>query len=235
MHSLGQNGAGWGKAEADSATGEEGAESEKTTSHGGVKGPGEMKERNASDAGASGGEKKKSGEAGNQAGGTGGLRLVGMTEVEGDIASVDFRQQVAGPLEITGLPRTKEGGFVSELAFRNVVYPSVNPKVAEGGPIGHKTRLSPPLSRLRRGDKDGASIMGGVVGRGEGVQRALGPLASRALACRGLRSFFPRLGTNRRERRGRRGAKMRHGKGGRRGGRSGDIRRKVQGTRRGRG
>ena len=182
MHSLGQNGAGWGKAEADSATSGEGAESEKLTSHGGVRGPGELKERNASDAGASGCERKGAEERavkpGNQ-----GLRLVGVTEVEGDIAGVDFHQQMAGPLEITGLPRTKEGGFVSELTFLNVVYPSANPKIAEGGPIGHKTRLSPPLAGLRRGDKDGASVMGRVVGRGEGVQRAFGPLASRAPAC----------------------------------------------------
>ena len=38
-----QEEAGWGKAEADSATGREGAECEKITSHSGGKGPGGVK------------------------------------------------------------------------------------------------------------------------------------------------------------------------------------------------
>ena len=72
--------------------------------------------------------------------------------------------------------RTKEGGFVSklaQLAFFSVIYPSADPKVAEGSPIGHETGLGPPLPRLRREDKDGTGVKGGVVRRGEGVQRAL--------------------------------------------------------------
>ena len=131
--------------------------------------------------------------------------------------------------------RTKEGSFVSKLAFLSCVYPSANPKVMEGGLIGYKTGLSPLLSRLRGGDKDGVGIMGGVVRRGEGVQRALVPLTSGALACRGLRLLFLHLGTSRREGRGQGGARMRHGKGGHHGVGSGDSRCKVQGTGRGRG
>ena len=57
-----QEGAGWGKAEADLATGGEGAKCEKLTSHGGGRGPGGEKERSASDAGVSGGK----GETGQQ-------------------------------------------------------------------------------------------------------------------------------------------------------------------------
>ena len=110
-----------------------------------------------------------------------------MTEVKGHEARVGFVYYAKSPIEITRLPRTKEGGFVSKLGFLNGIYSSVNPKVAEGGPVGHETGLSPSLARLRRGDKDGTSVMEGVVRRGEGVQRALpSEVASRALACRGL-------------------------------------------------
>ena len=55
------------------------------------------------------------------------------------------------------------------------VNPSANLKVAEGSLIDLKTRLSPLLPWLQRGDKDGASIMGGVIEGGKGVQRALQP------------------------------------------------------------
>ena len=126
-----------------------------------------------------------------------------MTEVKGHETRVGFVYHAKSPIEITRLPRTKEGSFVSKLGFLNGIYPSTNPKVAEGGPVGHKTRLSPLLARLQRGDKDGASVVGGIVGRGEGVQRALLPrFASSAPACRGLQSLFLRLRTGRREGRG---------------------------------
>ena len=49
---------------------------------------------------------------------------------------------------IARLLGTKGGGFVSKFTLFSCVYPSVNPKVVEGGPIGHKTGLSLPLSRL---------------------------------------------------------------------------------------
>ena len=86
-------------------------------------------------------------------------------------------QHAEAPLQIAGLPRTKEGGiveFVTKLTLLSVVYPSTNPKVAEGSPIGYKTGLSPPLPRFRRGDKDGASVVWGIVRGGEGVQWAFG-------------------------------------------------------------
>ena len=51
-------------------------------------------------------------------------------------------------LHITRLLRTKEGSFVSKLMLLSRVYPSMNPKVAEDSPIGHKTGLSLLLSRL---------------------------------------------------------------------------------------
>ena len=83
--------------------------------------------------------------------------------MEGHEARVSCRQHAEGPIQITRLPRTKEVGFVSKLAFLSGVYPGANPKVTEGGPVGHKTGLSPLLPGLRRGDKDGASIMGRVI------------------------------------------------------------------------
>ena len=134
---------------------------------------------------------------------TGGVRL--LTGFKGVGEADGLLQHAESPFHISGLPGTMEGGivkFITQPAFFSIVYPSANPKVAEGGPIGHKTGLSPSLPRLRRGDKDGTSVVGGVVRRGEGVQRAFGPLASSALACRGLRSLFPHLRTNRRERGG---------------------------------
>jgi len=67
------------------------------------------------------------------------------------------------------------GGIFSKCELLSSVYPGANMKVVEGRPIGDKTGLSPPLARLRGGDKDGASISGGVVGGGEGVQRAFPP------------------------------------------------------------
>ena len=84
---------------------------------------------------------------------------------------------------IAGLLRTKEGGFISKFVLFSHIYPSANPKVTEGSPIGHKTGLSPLLPRLRRGDKDGLSVMRGIVRGGEGVQRMLWPFTSSALAC----------------------------------------------------
>ena len=71
-----------------------------------------------------------------------------MTEVKGHVAGIGFCHHAKGPIEITRLPRTKEGGFVSKLTFLNSVYPGANPKVAEGGPVGHETGLSPSLARL---------------------------------------------------------------------------------------
>jgi len=68
-----------------------------------------------------------------------------------------------------------EGSIFGKRKLLSLVYPSANTKVAEGRPIGDKTGLSPPLARLRGGDKDGMSIGGGVVGGGEGVQRAFPP------------------------------------------------------------
>ena len=109
------------------------------------------------------------------------MRLV--TEVGRGRDADGVLQNAEGLIKIAGLLRTKEGGFISKLTFLSGVYPSANPKVTEGGSIGHKTGLSPPLARLRRGDKDGTSVMGGVVRRGEGVQRALRPFASSALVC----------------------------------------------------
>ena len=81
-------------------------------------------------------------------------------------------QSAEAPFHVAGLPRTKEGGFVSKLTFLRRIYPGANPKVAEGSPIGHQTSLSPSLSRFRGGDKDGAGIVGGVVRGGEGIQGA---------------------------------------------------------------
>ena len=60
--------------------------------------------------------------------------------------------------------------------FLSGVYPSANPKVVEGSLIGHKTWLSPSLSRLQRGDKNGVGIKGGVVQGGEGSRGCLDPL-----------------------------------------------------------
>ena len=121
-----------------------------------------------------------------------------------------FLQQVEGPIQIAGLPRTKEGGFISKLAFLRGVYPGANPKVAEGGPVGHETGLSPLLPRLRGGDKDGVGIMGGIIGGGEGVQWAFrGSRASGAVACRTPWKFSQRLGSDRQEGRRRGGARLR--------------------------
>ena len=83
--------------------------------------------------------------------------------------------------------RKMGGGIFSKHKLLSCVYPSANTKVAEGRPVGDETGLSPSLARLRRGDKDGTSISGGVVRGGEGVQRAFPPgCASSALACPGL-------------------------------------------------
>ena len=80
------------------------------------------------------------------------------------------------------------GGFLKRLLFSRV-YPSANTKVAEGRLIGEETGLSPVLSGLRRGDKDGASVSGGIVGGGGDVPAAFRPpRASGALAARTLRS-----------------------------------------------
>jgi len=68
-----------------------------------------------------------------------------------------------------------EGGIFGKRELFSRVYPSANTKVAEGRPIGDKTGLSPPLPRLRGGDKDGSSISGGIVRGGEGIQRAFPP------------------------------------------------------------
>jgi len=85
--------------------------------------------------------------------------------------------------------RKMEGGIFSKRKLLSCVYPSTNTKVAEGCLIGDETGLSPPLARLRRGDKDGMSVSGGIVRGGEGIQRAFPPTTTSALACRGLRSF----------------------------------------------
>jgi len=68
-----------------------------------------------------------------------------------------------------------EGGIFGKRKLLSLVYPGANPKVTEGHPIGDETGLSPSLARLRGGDKDGASIRGGFVGGGEGVQRVFPP------------------------------------------------------------
>jgi len=74
------------------------------------------------------------------------------------------------------IPQRKiEGSIFSKCKLLSLVYPSVNMKVAEGRPISDKTWLSPPLARLRGGDKDGASISGGFVRGGEGIQRVFPP------------------------------------------------------------
>jgi len=77
-----------------------------------------------------------------------------------------------------------EGGIFGKRELLSCVYPSANTKVVEGRLIGNKTGLSPPLARLQGGDKDGASISGGVVRGGVGIQRAFPPRrATSALAC----------------------------------------------------
>ena len=53
----------------------------------------------------------------------------------------------------------KEGGFICKFMLFSHIYLSMNLKVMQGGPVGHKTGLSLSLSRLRRGDKDGPSVM----------------------------------------------------------------------------
>jgi len=68
-----------------------------------------------------------------------------------------------------------EGGIFSKRELFSPVYPSADMEVAEGRSIGDKTGLSPSLAGLRGGDKDGASFSGGVVGGGEGIQRAFLP------------------------------------------------------------
>jgi len=65
-----------------------------------------------------------------------------------------------------------EEGSIRKLLLCSQVYPSMDPKVMEGSLIGNKTGLSPSLSRLQGGDKDGVSIGGGIVQGRKGVQRA---------------------------------------------------------------
>ena len=125
-----------GKAEADLVTDREGAECEKTMSLDC------RSQRNVYNGmcwtrGHCESGKDWDGEQANKARVSGGMRLLGMTEVRGH--DTGFRQHAEGLIEIAGLPRTKEGGFVSKLAFLRGVYPGANPKVAEGGPVGHKT------------------------------------------------------------------------------------------------
>ena len=71
-----------------------------------------------------------------------------MTGCEGGWDAYGSLQNAEAPFHVAGLPRMKEVGFVSKLAFLSVVYPGADPKVAEGSPVGHKTGLSPSLPGL---------------------------------------------------------------------------------------
>ena len=142
---------------------------------------------------------------------SGSMRL--LAGVEGGREAYGFLQKAEAPFHIAGLSRTKEGGIVSKFAkpaFFRRVYPGADLKVTEGGPIGQETGLSPSLPRFRRGDKDGAGVVGGIVRGRKGVQGAFaGSRAARADACRVLRKFCRRPGCDHREGRRRRGARLR--------------------------
>ena len=71
--------------------------------------------------------------------------------------------------------RKIEGSIFGKCQLLSLVYPSVNTEIVEGHPIGNKARLSPSLTRLQGGDKDGTSVGGGFVGGGKGVQRVFPP------------------------------------------------------------
>ena len=102
----------WGKAEADSATDGEGAKCKKTMSLDHVS---QMNVYNGMHRTRGHWENGKDwdGKQANKASGR--LRLLGMMEVRGH--DTGFRQHAEGPIEIAGLPRTKEGSFVSKLTF----------------------------------------------------------------------------------------------------------------------
>ena len=51
-------------------------------------------------------------------------------------------------VDILGLLGALEVGSIRELAFLSGIYLSMDLKVTEGGPVGHKTGLSPLLPGL---------------------------------------------------------------------------------------